>query len=103
MASSERVTDEVLLRSAAQAAQKPGVLLKVPQPLLKGVSKLIDAVPAWRKAVPSLAGDRALEIWPNRWVVSSQQFQKAFSWEPQEGLLQSLQGAYEWYLKNGDI
>ena len=103
VASNETITDEQLIQTAAKAAQKPGVLVKVPQSLLKGVSKLIDAVPAWRKAVPSLAGDRALEIWPDRWVVSSRQFQNTFSWKPKEGLLHSLQDAYQWYLKNGDL
>lgn len=99
----ESITDEALIRTAAEAVEKPGVLIKVPQTILKGVSKLIDAVPAWRKAVPSLAGDRALEIWPERWVVSSKQFSEAFSWKPEDGLLQNLQEAYRWYLRNGDI
>jgi len=103
VASSETITDENLIQTAARAAHKPGVLVKVPQPLLKGISKLIDAVPAWKKAVPSLAGDRALEIWPDRWVVSSVAFQNAFSWQPQVDLLQSLQEAYQWYLKTGDL
>jgi len=103
VASPEVITDEALIRTAAQAAQKPGLLVKVPQGLLKGVSKLIDSVPAWRRAVPSLAGDRALEIWPDRWVVSSQQFSDKFAWKPQKGLLTNMEEAYQWYLKNGDL
>jgi len=103
VASPETITDELLITTAAQAAQKPGVLIRVPQQILKGVSQMIDAVPAWRKAVPSLAGDRALEIWPDRWVVSSKRFQDSFAWSPQEGLLKSLQEAYQWYVKNGDL
>ena len=103
VASPASITDEDLILSAAKAAEKRGVLLKVPQPLLKAVSEVVDAVPAWRKAIPSLAGDRALEIWPDRWVVSSKQFSEAFSWSPQDGLLKSLQDAYQWYVKSGAI
>ena len=103
VASSEIITDEKLITTAAAAANKRGVLLKVPQPLLKGIAKVIDAVPAWREAIPSLSGDRAQEVWPDRWVVSSKRFSDEFSWESKPNLLQTLKETYEWYVKNGEI
>lgn len=103
VASSEVITDELLITTAAKAAEKKGVLLKVPQPLLKGIAKAIDAVPAWREAIPSLSGDRAQEIWPDRWVVSSQRFCEEFSWESKPNLLKTLKETHDWYVKNGEI
>jgi len=103
VASNEVITDEMLLTTAAKVAQKKGILVKVPQPFLKMVAKAVDAVPAWRAAVPSLSGDRAKEIWPNRWVVSSKKFSDGFSWVAGEGLLKALQDTYAWYVKNGEI
>lgn len=103
VASDEVITDEKLITTAAQAAEKKGVLLKVPQPLLKGIAKAIDAVPAWREAIPSLSGDRAQEIWPDRWVVSSQKFCDGFSWTSNPNLLETLKETYHWYQENGEI
>lgn len=103
VACGEVITDEQLLTTAAKAADKKGFLVKVPQPVLKWVAKAVDAVPAWRAAIPSLSGDRAKEIWPERWVVSSQRFSDEFSWSSDEGLLKALQEAYAWYVKNGEI
>ena len=103
VASDEVITDEMLLTTAAKAAEKKGLLVKVPQPLLKVVAKAVDAVPAWRAAGPSLSGDRAKEIWPDRWVVSSKKFAEEFSWSAGEGLLETLQDTYAWYVKNGEI
>lgn len=103
VASDEVITDEMLLTTAAKAAEKKGFLVKVPQPLLKMVAKAVDAVPAWRSAIPSLSGDRAKEIWPDRWVVSSKKFANEFSWSAEGRLLETLQDTYAWYVKNGEI
>lgn len=103
VACNEIITDELLLTTAARAAEKRGVLVRIPQPILKWVAKAVDAVPAWRAAVPSLSGDRASEIWPERWVVSSKRFSEEFSWIAKGHLLQTLQETYSWYRKNGEI
>jgi len=103
VACDEVITDEALITTAAAAAEKKGVLLKVPQTLLKGIAKAIDAVPAWREAIPSLSGDRAQEIWPDRWVVSSQKFADEFSWQAKPDLLKTLKETHDWYQQTGQI
>lgn len=97
------VTDEMLLRGSAKAADITAALVKVPQMVLKGISKAIDQIPAFRQAVPSLSGDRAREIWPERWVVSSEKFSKQFSWTAKRSLDEALKDAYDWYLKEGAL
>lgn len=103
VACNEVITDEALITTAAAAAEKKGVLFKVPQTLLKGIAKAIDAVPAWREAIPSLSGDRAQEIWPDRWVVSSQKFIEQFSWQANSDLLKTLKETHDWYQQTGQI
>ncbi|NBV51644.1 NAD-dependent epimerase/dehydratase family protein [bacterium] len=103
VASEEVITDETLIVTAAAAAKKRGVLLKIPQPLLKGIVKVVDAVPAWREAIPSLSSDRAQEIWPDRWVVSSHKFQQMFEWQAKCPLLETLKETHDWYVRNGDL
>jgi len=97
------ITDEMLLRGSAKAADITASLVKVPQVVLKGVSKAIDQIPALRQAVPSLSGDRAREIWPERWVVSSEKFSKQFSWSAKRSLDEVLKDTYDWYLKEGAL
>ncbi|NBX93737.1 MAG: NAD(P)-dependent oxidoreductase [Proteobacteria bacterium] len=103
VACDEVITDEALITTAALAADKRGVLLRVPQTLLKGIAKAVDAVPSWREAIPSLSGDRAQEIWPDRWVVSSQKFAEQFAWKSSPDLLQTLKETHNWYKETGQI
>lgn len=101
--SEEPVTDEQLIGLTAQACERKGMLVKVPHGVLKVVSRMVDSVPPWRRAVPSLTVDRAREIWPDRWVVSSQAFRSAFDWKPTEPLLDALKKTRKWYVDSGQL
>lgn len=103
VASNAPITDRTLLKSAAQVSQKRGMIVTVPQPLLWGVSRVIDTVPTWRATIPSLSVDRAREIWPDKWVVSSKAFQEKFGWQPQDEFLTTLEETRNWYLKVGQL
>lgn len=97
----EVITDEMLLRGSAEAAQVKGALVRIPQVALKLVSKVIDQIPPLREAVPSLSGDRAQEVWPERWVVSSKKFSDTFQWNARQSLSEVLTDTYRWYLDQG--
>jgi nucleoside-diphosphate-sugar epimerase len=103
IASDAPVTDRELISLAAQASNRKGMFVTVPQAVIWGVSYLVSSVPAWRRSVPSLSVDRAKEIWPNRWVVSSKKFQERFRWVPRENLLQTIQKTRDWYVKTGQL
>jgi dTDP-D-glucose 4,6-dehydratase len=83
--------------------ERKGRLLKVPQPILWGVSKVVGSVPALSKAIPNLSKDRAKEIWPNKWVVSSQSFEEKFGWRATVDLKTSLKETCDWYVKSGQL
>jgi nucleoside-diphosphate-sugar epimerase len=103
ISSDSPVTDRELISLAAQASNRKGVFLSVPQSILWGVSRLVDSVPTWRTSLPSLTADRAKEIWPNRWVISSKAFQTRFRWVPREELAQTIRKTREWYVKTGQL
>ncbi len=103
VAASQPVTDKDLIASASRAQGTRGVLLPIPQPLLWVASQCIDRVPLWRKLVPSLTADRAKEIWPERWVVSSKAFEEKFHWRATETLDSSLAATRDWYVRTGQL
>lgn len=74
------ITDRDLLRSVAEVCGCKSRVLAVPQWALKLASHMVDSIPTWRTTIPSLSVDRAKEIWPDRWVVSSASFEKDFGW-----------------------
>lgn len=103
VASNAPITDRQLLRSAAQVSERNGMIVTIPHPVLWGVSRVIDSVPMWRSTIPSLSVDRAKEIWPNRWVVSSRAFQSRFGWTPSEDFMTTLNDTRAWYVKSGQL
>jgi nucleoside-diphosphate-sugar epimerase len=103
VASRVPVSDEDILQSTAEVTNSWGVIIKVPEPILKMVTKAIDMVPALRNKIPILTKDRANEIWPDRWVISSQSLQKEVGWNPKDTLLSTLKETYEWYRRTGQI
>lgn len=103
IASNEPVTDRKLIITAAKVSEKKGMIVTIPQSFLWGVSRVVDTVPTWRATIPSLSVDRAKEIWPDRWVVSSRAFQERFQWKPEEDFKQTLQETRDWYVKSGQI
>lgn len=103
IASDVPVTDRELITLAAQASNRKGIFVSVPQALLWGISRLVSSIPRWRASLPSLTADRANEIWPNRWVVSSKAFQERFRWTPREDLPQTMRKTRDWYVKSGQL
>ncbi len=99
----EPVTDVDMIEAAAEACGSRGVRFPVPQTLLRGISRIIDAVPTWRAAIPMLTIDRAQEIWPNRWVVSSETFSKRFAWRPKKSLRETMKETRDWYVRTGQL
>ncbi len=97
------ITDSDLILTAVKVSGRQPRLIPVPQAIVRMASEVIDRIPPWRKAVPTLTRDRAREIWPARWVVSSQEFMKTFGWRPQENLENVLASTFAWYHSHGLI
>lgn len=94
LASNEPVSDIELIAAAARAAGGRGITLRIPLPLVRVMAAAVDAIPAWREAMPSLTRDRAREIWPDRWVVDSAKFQSASGWSPRVPVGEALAAAH---------
>lgn len=103
VASDAPVSDRELISLAAQASNRKGFFVSLPHALLWGVSRVVNSVPSWRASLPSLSADRAKELWPSRWVVSSKAFQERFRWIPREDLPQTLRKTRDWYVKTGQL
>ena len=103
VASTEPITDRELIRSSAKVCKTYGLIVSVPQPILRGLSRVVDSIPTWRATIPSLTVDRAKEIWPKRWVVSSESFRNTFGWQPEKDLMTTLQETRDWYVKTGQL
>ncbi len=101
VAAEKPVTDLDILSAATHSCQRRGLTLPVPQPLLRVVSLIVEAVPAFRRAVPALTRDRAKDIWPNRWVVSSAAFREEFGWDYRGNLEQAIRETHDWYVHSG--
>ncbi len=99
----EVITDRQLLAGAAQVCGTTSRVLAVPQFLLKAASRVVDHIPTWRTTIPSLSVDRAKEIWPDHWVVSSQAFERDFGWRASVPFLESLKRTRDWYIRTGQL
>ncbi len=103
VASEEPVSDEKLITLCGETQKRRGYLVKIPHPVLWGVSQVVERVPKWRNEIPNLTKDRVREIWPERWVVSTDRFAKGFRWKPREELTKTLQLTRDWYVKTGKL
>jgi nucleoside-diphosphate-sugar epimerase len=97
------ISDKELLSGTAKASQSWGVIVPVPELLLRLISHVVDGVPCFRMTIPSLCRERVHEILPDRWVVSSEEFCRSFGWEPQESLPAVLKATYDWYCRSGQL
>lgn len=103
IASDEPVSDLELIATAAQVAGARGVSLRIPQVFVRLLSAGVDAVPALRKATPSLTRDRAREIWADRWVVDAGKFRAVSTWCPRVPLEKALAEAFAYYRHSGQL
>lgn len=85
----------------AAAVTRPGLTVPVPEPAVRLLSAVVDAVPALREQTPSLTRDRAREIWPSRWVVDGSAFTRLTGWEARRSLLETMQATLEHYRAAG--
>jgi nucleoside-diphosphate-sugar epimerase len=99
----ETITDTDLIAASAEVLGSKGVLLPVPQTLIRMASFAVDAVPSWRAAAPSLGIDRVREILPDRWVCDSTPFRRVFGWNQSKGLRETLSETAAWLETQGKI
>jgi len=97
------ITDAELITTASEVIGSRGVTLAVPQALIRIASLAVDAVPAWRAAAPSLGIDRVREILPDRWVCDATPFRKAFGWNQETNLRETLAETASWLKQQGKI
>lgn len=103
VAADEPVTDRELIDCAGRALSRKGLVLPLPQSFLRGVSRVVEAVPAWRQRVPNLGADRSNEIWPDRWVVSPKAFQSRYAWRAEQGIQDTLFETAAWYQRTDQL
>lgn len=101
--SKKPVSDRDFIRTVAEVSKKFGIIVPIPHRLIGVASRIIDAVPQLRDLIPSLTSDRVKEIWPDRWVISSNAFSSQFGWEPIEELSTTLRKTSDWYVKTGRL
>jgi len=103
VASDKVISDTELITTAVEVMNRPARLLKIPQPVIWGISQVVGNVPALSKAIPNLSKDRAKEIWPDKWVVSARSFEETFDWKATTKLKSSLTETFEWYKRTGQL
>jgi len=92
VANPNSITDSELISAAVRASAGPrGMVLRLPQTVLRIAAKVVDAVPSLRSSVPSLTRDRAVELFRDRWVVSGDAFSAAFAFTPTRTLDSALE------------
>ncbi len=96
-------SDKELIASTAAVSDRRGVLVKIPHPVVKVITQVVDAVPALRSRLPTLTVDRSHEILPERWVISPERFSKSFAWRAKDSLQTTLKSMHDWYLKTGKL
>ncbi len=105
LGSGTTITDSELMATAARVIEARGITLSVPQAVIQLTSLVLDAIPAWRAALPSLGRDRVREILPDRWVCEGKLFDEQFAWKPSSrgNLETTLRSTAEWLKKQGKI
>ncbi len=95
------ITDAELLRTAAAVSHRWGLLLPVPQILLRPVAYASRFFPVIGEKVPSLTPDRAREIWPDRWIVDAGPFNTQTGWRGRATLTDTLAATLAWFQREG--
>lgn len=95
------ISDSLLMTTAAKVSGRRGVLLPVPQLMLKPVVLASKVMPSIGRQVPSLTPDRAREIWPDRWVIDPEPFHEATGWRGSATLEETLARTLAWFRREG--
>jgi len=101
LAAPKTLTDRELIAAVAACRQARGLTVPLPQPAMRLLSFLVDAIPALRDQLPSLTRDRAKEIWPSRWVCDGTRFSSLSGWHPHRKLPETLEAAHEYFQREG--
>ena len=97
----EPITDIELIETAAQILGRRGKTIALPHPFIRGMSAIVDAIPALRAAAPSLTRDRARDIFADLWVIDGAAFRSRFAPGPFATLRETLAETAAWYARAG--
>lgn len=97
------ISDWELIATAADVCGGRGLTLPVPEPAVRLLSLVVDAVPSLRARTPSLTKDRARDIWQARWVVEASDFSRHTGWQAKVPLRASLQAAFDHYRREKSL
>jgi nucleoside-diphosphate-sugar epimerase len=97
------ITDTRLIEHAGEVINTRGVTLSLPHAAIRGVSWMMDVIPALRDVAPSLGPDRVREILPNRWVCDGGEFERHFDWRPRRDFSETLQATAAWLRSQGTL
>lgn len=95
-ASPSPITDLDLITTACAVLSRPARILRLPHPVLRTVSRIVDTVPPLRRAVPTLTRDRVRELDHDHWVVESSEFQRHFLSPRTATLATTLATTWRW-------
>lgn len=103
IAAPEVISDARLMQTAARVSGRQGLLLAVPQVLLRAVAFASRFIPSISARVPSLTPDRAREIWPSRWVMDGAPFAEMTGWHARATLEDTLARTLAWFRREGMV
>ncbi len=95
------ITDLDLVQTATRLCNRTPYVLRLPSPAIRLVATVIDAIPPLRSAAPSLTRDRVREIYADRWVIDSSEFQTHFLQTPASSLESTLTQTRDWLKAHG--
>ncbi len=90
------ITDLDLMTTACSVVGNRARILPLPHPAVRLLARVVDAIPPLRRSTPSLTRDRSREIYHDRWVVDSSEFQAQHLHRETATLAATLQAAWKW-------
>ena len=90
VASRQTFTDAELIQTAASHLRRRGITVTLPDPLVRLLSRTVDASPVLRAGFPSLTVDRVRELGAERWVVNPSAFESLTQWYAKCTLAQAI-------------
>ncbi len=95
-AAPDPITDFDLIKHATRLYGRKPRVLRLPDSAIRIASGIVDTIPSLRDSTPSLTRDRVREIYADRWVVDSPEFQHSFLKTPSSSLEQTLALTHAW-------
>ena len=101
VSSQPSITDEELIQATAEVLHSKGILIALPDVILRLVGVFSQKIPAIGRAVPSLQPDRLRELMEWHWTVTDAAFRSAYSWHSKSSLHETLREAALWLQSQG--